>query len=145
MITAERRCPTGILIMDTTPYSWPHPGYEPRPEYGHYLCTVALRGSPSLVKPLRVGLRYGQGIVVNRQLCVANAFEQCLMEKSPRFHKAARGLYDRYGYPLSKHIITKGRANAVYLFMKPLEWAFVLFLYAVDKRPENRIASQYIA
>ena len=42
------------------------------------LCTVALRGHEKLVRPTRMGLRRGERIVVNRQLCVANAFEQLL-------------------------------------------------------------------
>jgi len=130
-------------------YDWPCPEVLPPPprephEGGHYLCTVALRVSAAVVKLLRFGVRHGKRIVVNRQLCVANAFEQRIMEKAPRFHGAVRGLYDRCGYPLSKHITTKKRANAVYILMKPFEWAFVLFLYTADKRPENRIASQYL-
>jgi hypothetical protein len=42
---------------------------------GHYLCTVAALGHPSLVRPERLGVRRGTVIVVNRQLAVANAFE----------------------------------------------------------------------
>lgn len=109
----------------------------------HYLCTVALRGDKQVVKPTRCGYRHGAKIMVNRQLCVANAFEQCLEERTPRVHRAIRNFYDKYGYPLSKHITTARRANAVYLLMKPLEWLFVLFLYAADVNPENRIALQY--
>jgi len=123
-------------------HDWPHPGYLPHE--GHYLCAVALRGNAAIVKPLRLGIRRGERIVVNRQLCVANAFEQCIMEKAPHFHRMIRGAYDRHGYPLSKHITTKSRANATYILMKPFEWAFVAFLYTVDKHPENRIAAQYL-
>lgn len=118
---------------------------SPPPEYyhGHYLCTVALKGDERLVKPTRCGVRYGIKIIVNRQLCVANAFEQCIQEKLPKFHRLIRHIYDKYGYPLSKYITTPKRANIVYILMKPLEWLFVLFLYTVDKKPENRIAMQY--
>lgn len=111
---------------------------------GHYLCTAALKGSKRLVKPMRFGVRHGVKIVVNRQLCVANAFEQCIQEKLPKLHRIIRKFYDTYGYPLSKHITTSKRADIVYLAMKPLEWLFVLFLYTVDKKPENRISMQYI-
>ena len=110
----------------------------------HYLCTVAANGNPRLVKPLRYGKRYACKIIVNRQLCVANAFEDYIAEKTPRIHKVVRRFYDQFGYPLSKHITTKKRANVTYVLMKPLEWIFVLFLYTVDKRPENRIARQYL-
>jgi hypothetical protein len=111
---------------------------------GHYLCTAAAKGDKKLVKPLRTGLRHGDRIIVNRQLCVANAFEDWIMQHTPRFHKAVRAFYDRRGYPLSKHITTPARANVTYVLMKPLEWAFVVFLYLVDKKPENRIAAQYL-
>ena len=31
-----------------------------------------------------------------------------------------------------------------YIIMKPLEWIFLIVLYIFDKKPENRIATQYI-
>lgn len=110
---------------------------------GHYLCTVAVGGHPKLVKPTRYGLRHGKRIVVNRQLCVANAFEQLLMERTPRFHRAVRRFYDAHGYPLSQKLTTPLRADVTYLLMKPLEWFFLLCLYTFDPKPENRIAIQY--
>lgn len=110
---------------------------------GHYLCTVAVGGHPRLVKPTRYGLRHGKRIVVNRQLCVANAFEQLLMERTPRFHRAVRQFYDTHGYPLSQKLTTPIRADVTYLLMKPLEWVFLLCLYTFDIKPENRIAMQY--
>ncbi len=110
---------------------------------GHYLCTVAVNGHPQLVKPTRCGIRYGVKIVVNRQLCIANAFEQLIQEKTPKLHKFIRTNYDKYGYPLSKHITTAKRADFTYLVMKPLEWLFLFVLYLCDKNPENRIAMQY--
>jgi hypothetical protein len=51
--------------------------------------------------------------------------------------------YDKYGYPLSKHIQSKWSADIVYLVMKPLEWMFLFVLYIVDQKPENRIHIQY--
>ncbi len=110
---------------------------------GHYLCTVAARGDEKLVKPLRAGRRHGRLIVVNRQLLVANAFEDLIMERAPRLHRVVRHIYDTYGRPISAHINTKHRADVVYLFMKPLEWVFVGCLYLFDRLPENRIAMQY--
>lgn len=109
----------------------------------HYLCTVAAGGHPGLVKPIRPGIRHGHPVIVNRQLCIANAFEQVLEEKLPRFHKVVRGTYDRIGYPISKKIRSRYIADVIYLLMKPLEWFFLLVLYAVDVRPEDRIALQY--
>lgn len=110
----------------------------------HYLCTVAAGGHEKVVKPQRMGIRHGHPVVVNRQLCIANAFEQVLEEKTPRFHRFLRRNYDRYGYPFAKHIKKKWAMDLIYYLMKPLEWIFLLVLYLVDRKPENRIAMQYI-
>lgn len=109
----------------------------------HYLCTVAAGGHKKVVKPQRLGIRHGHSVIVNRQLCVANAFEQILEERSPRFHKAVRHFYDTYGFPIAKMIHSKYMADVIYILMKPLEWFFLIVLYLVDVHPENRIALQY--
>lgn len=111
---------------------------------GHYLCTVSLKGHKKIVKPTRVGIRYGNKIIVNRQLCIANAFEDLIKERTPRFHHLIRDIYDKYGYPLSKHINKPWQADLIYIIMKPLEWIFLVTLYLFDVKPENRIAVQYI-
>ena len=103
----------------------------------------AIKAFKELVKPIRMGIRKGEKIVVNRQLCVANAFEALIQEKTPKFHHFIRHIYDKYGYPLSKHINTALQADMVYILMKPLEWIFILILYLCDEKPENRIAMQY--
>ena len=91
-----------------------------------------------------MGIRRGEKIIVNRQLCIANAFEDLIKEKIPRFHHFIRYIYDKYGYPLSKHINTAVQADITYILMKPLEWIFLITLYLFDKKPENRINLQYI-
>ena len=111
---------------------------------GHYLCTVAAGGHERLVKPQRMGVRHGHRIVVNRQLCVANAFEQILEERTPKLHRFVRHIYDTYGYPVARHIHTPLAADVTYLLMKPLEWVFLLVLYLTDRKPEERIARQYL-
>ncbi len=139
--------PDSIILAFTKTSDWILSGeISPPPvEYDtHYLCTVSLRGHKRLVKPLRYGIRRGEKIVVNRQLCVANAFEQLIMEKAPKFHKAVRNFYDTYGYPISRHIKKAWTADLVYLMMKPLEWIFLVVLYLFDEKPENRISSQYL-
>lgn len=110
----------------------------------HYLCTVAAGGHPELVKPLRMGERHGHRIVVNRQLLVANAFEELLTERMPGVHRRLRHFYDCYGYPVARHIRNRWTADIVYLMMKPLEYFFVIVLYLFDTEPENRIAVQYL-
>ena len=109
----------------------------------HYLCTVAAGGHRRLVRPLRRGIRHGHEVIVNRQLCVANAFEQVLEERTPRFHRAVRRFYDRYGFPVARLIHSPYVADLIYCLMKPLEWLFLTVLYLTDARPENRIAIQY--
>lgn len=110
----------------------------------HYLCTVAARGTPSLVRPERVGRRHGQPILVNRQLAVANAFEDLLHARWPRFGRLARATYDRLGMPVSRHITRPWMADVVFVAMKPLEWAFYAALLLLDRGdPEARIDRMY--
>lgn len=110
----------------------------------HYLCTVAAWGSPSLVRPERVGVRRGRPIVVNRQLAVANAFEDLLHHRWPRFGRFARAVYDRLGLPVSRWVRWRWMADAIYLAMKPAEWAFYAFLVLADRDdPERRIDRMY--
>lgn len=109
----------------------------------HYLCTVAAGGHEKAVKPKRLGVRHGHPVIVNRQLCVANAFEQVLEERTPRLHRAVRHFYDTYGFPVAKLIRSRYTADVIYFLMKPLEWMFLIVLYLTDVNPENRIAIQY--
>lgn len=115
----------------------------PLESHGHYLCTVAAQGHEKIVKPLRPGIRHGRAVTVNRQLCVANAFEQLLEERTPRLHKAVRGFYDKHGFPVSQLIDKKWKADLVYIAMKPAEWFFLFWLYLLDVQPERRISVQY--
>lgn len=110
----------------------------------HYLCTVAAGGHENVVKPLRLGVRHGHEVIVNRQLCVANAFEQLLEERLPGAHRHVRHFYDTYGFPIARKIRSPFAADAVYILMKPLEWLFLAVLYFCDVNPENRIAVQYL-
>lgn len=109
----------------------------------HYLCTVAAGGHQKVVRPKRKGIRHGHEVIVNRQLCIANAFEQVLEERTPHFHRKVRTFYDTYGFPVAKLIHSKYIADLIYYFMKPLEWVFLIVLYLTDLHPEDRIALQY--
>lgn len=138
--------PDGIIKAFTETADWTFSLQTPPPpkEYdGHYLCTVAAGGHKKVVRPLRYGKRLGKTIIVNRQLLTANAFEDLIQERLPRFHRFIRGVYNKYGYPISKHITTPLRADMVYILMKPFEALFLLTLYLFDTNPENRIAVQY--
>ncbi|HVK69725.1 MAG TPA: DUF6688 family protein [Polyangium sp.] len=110
----------------------------------HYLCTVAARGHSWLVRPLRMGRRGGVPIVVNRQLAVANAFEDLLHERWPRFGRLARRTYDLLARPVCNHLRPAWVSDVVYLVMKPAEWVFYVALVLFDPRlPETRIDRMY--
>ena len=116
----------------------------PPPQDCHYLCTVAARGHTAIVRPERLGRRGGRVIGVNRQLAVANAFEDLLHTRWPKFGRMARRVYDRVGLPLSRVIVTRWMADVTYLLMKPAEWFFYLALLLLDRTPpEARIERMY--
>ncbi|HEX8576418.1 MAG TPA: DUF6688 family protein [Flavobacterium sp.] len=132
------------VFTETTTWTFSQKTHPPFLDHtGHYLCTVAVCGTPGIVKPLRLGKRHGHEIIVNRQLLIANAFEELIQENTPFLHKVIRGFYDKYGYPLSRKITTTKASNAVYLLMKPLEYFFLMVLYLCSAKPEERIAKQY--
>lgn len=136
----------GFIKAFTMTADWSFSTQTPPPplEYqGHYLCTVAAGGHEKIVKPVRYGIRRNQKIVVNRQLLIANAFEDLIAERFPKSHRRIRNFYDKYGYPVSRHITTRTRADIVYIIMKPLEYIFLGVLYMFNTQPENRIAVQY--
>ena len=139
--------PDSVIKMFTETAEWTLSQKIPPPRLDgdqHYLCTVAACGDEKVVKPIRAGKRKNQLIIVNRQLLVANAFEDLIAERTPRLHRIIRKTYDRIGLPISRYITTKRRSNIVYFIMKPLEWLFVLVLYTFDTKPENRIHRQYL-
>ena len=110
---------------------------------GHYLCTVAAGGHRSIVKRLRFGIRRGHRIIINRQLAVANAFEELVQERFFRLHRAIHRFYDTHGYPVSRIITNQLRADIVYILMNPTEWFFMCALYLLCTDPEQRIRRQY--
>lgn len=114
---------------------------------GHYLCSVAANGHQKIVKPERYGERNGGKIICNRQLLVANAFEELIEQKLPRLHSVIRKKYNKVGDMVHKYysvFSNKFLSDIIYVAMKPLEYFFVLVLYTFDKKPENRIAQQYM-
>jgi len=132
------------VFTETTTWTFSQKTHPPFLDHkGHYLCTVAVCGTPAIVKPLRLGKRHGHEIIVNRQLLIANAFEQLIQENAPTLHKVIRGFYDKYGYPLSRKITTAKASNVVYMLMKPLEYFFLMMLYLCSTKPEEKINKQY--
>ncbi|SEN38176.1 hypothetical protein SAMN04488505_11013 [Chitinophaga rupis] len=114
---------------------------------GHYLCSVAANGHKRLVKPVRYGTRNNGIIICNRQLLVANAFEELLQERMPAVHRSVRKQYNKVGNLIHRYyniFNNKIISDIVYIIMKPLEWCFLLVLYTFDSKPENRIAMQYL-
>lgn len=132
------------VFTDTTTWYLSQKSHPPYLGHnGHYLCTVAACGSPKIVKPLRFGNRHGNIIIVNRQLLIANAFEEIIMNKFPKAHKIIRNFYDKYGYSLSKDINTSFKSNLIYIIMKPIEWIFLILIYLSSNNPEKLINKQY--
>jgi hypothetical protein len=114
----------------------------------HYLCSVAANGHSKIVKPQRRGIRNGHHIICNRQLLISNAFEDLIQEKLPFLHKLIRRQYNKVGKFIHRYyniFNNKIVSDFVYILMKPLEWFFLLTLYTFDRKPENRIAKQYIS
>ena len=114
---------------------------------GHYLCSVAAQGHSKVVKPIRYGHRNGGLIICNRQLLISNAFEEMILERFPKSHKVIRHNYDKVGDVVKSHyhlFSIKWVSDVVYIFMKPLEWIFLVSLYLFVRNPESKIAKQYI-
>jgi hypothetical protein len=132
------------VFTETTTWKLSQKAHPPYLDHiGHYLCTVAACGSPGIVKPIRLGTRHGNTIIVNRQLQIANAFEELIQVKWKRSHTVIRSVYDNYGYPLSKKITTPFGSNLTYFLMKPIECFFLLTLYLFCAEPEKLIKRQY--
>ncbi|UIR57082.1 hypothetical protein LZQ00_04525 [Sphingobacterium sp. SRCM116780] len=132
------------VFTDTTTWTFSQKMHPPTLEHqGHYLCTVAAKGDPKIVKPIHLGTRYGHTIIVNRQLQIANAFEELIYKSTPKLHHFIRKNYDRYGYNLSRKINTRMRSTVTYILMKPLEWVFLLIIYLFCQQPEELIKKQY--
>lgn len=132
------------VFTETTTWTFSQQIHPPILDHkGHYLCTVAAKGSPKIVKPIRLGIRGNKTIIVNRQLQIANAFEEWIQDSVPYLHRVIRRNYDKYGYNLSKKINTSLRSDLTYILMKPLEWAFLICLYLFCTKPEEKIDRQY--
>jgi hypothetical protein len=140
--------PDSVITAFTNTSDWLFSqNISPPVEYAtkaEYLCTAAAQGHERVVKPLRFGMRGEKRIIVNRQLCVANAFEEMLQEKTPNFRKLLRRVYDAVGCPIAKHINTPLKADIAYIVIKPLEWFLLIILYLVEVKPEDHIARQYL-
>lgn len=115
---------------------------------GHFLCSVAANGHRKIVHPIRYGERNGNKIICNRQLLIANAFEEVLEEHIPRVHQVIRANYNKVGNTIHRHyhlFNNKIVADCIYFLIKPLEFFFLLVIYTMDQRPENRISKQYLS
>ncbi len=130
-------------FTETATYTFSQHLPPPPPSTDHYLCTIAARGHYNLVQPTRVGWRGGRKIYVNRQLMIANAFEEWLEDYVPLSHAALRWCYERTGKPLNNCVKNKWLSSIFYVIMKPWEWFFLTWLYCLDKQPESRIQRQY--
>ncbi|MFC6268336.1 DUF6688 domain-containing protein [Frigoriflavimonas asaccharolytica] len=132
------------VFTETTDWVYSQKEHPPYLDHnGHYLCTVAACGNPKKVKPLFIGKRHQNPIIVNRQLQIANAFEALIEDYLPKIHQIIRKNYDEYGYNLSKKINDTYYADLTYYLMKPLEYFFLIFIYTFSTKPEQLIQKQY--
>ncbi len=114
----------------------------------HFLCSVGAGGHQSIVKPLRYGERNGAKIICNRQLLISNAFEELMQVKHPKLHRIIRRQYNKIGNLVHRYyrfFSIKAISDITYIAMKPLEWIFLFTLYIYDRKPENRIHTQYLS
>jgi hypothetical protein len=74
---------------------------------------------------------------------IANAYEDMLKRHFKKIHRIIRSIYDKYGYPISKHIANKYASDAIYMLMKPFELFFLANLYLFELKPEDAINRQY--
>ncbi len=91
-----------------------------------FVVTAAMRGHASIVGPFHTIHRHGQERRVNRQLMAFWAFEAVWSARMPRLHGAVRMIYNRIGPLVAKRMTTAWIADAVYLALKPFEWALCL-------------------
>lgn len=66
-----------------------------------------------------------------------------LQDFSPKIHGIVRSNYDKYGYNLSKNINSELGSNLTYILMKPLELIFLISLYLLETKPEQKISNKY--
>lgn len=89
---------------------------------GHYLCSVAAKGHKILIRPIRLGVRGKSYIICNRQLLIANAFEEILEQKFPVVHKLVRQVYNKVGNMIHRYYDSfdnKWISDFCYILMKP--------------------------
>jgi hypothetical protein len=143
-VLARRLAAGALALTETCTHTFSTLSVQVIERNCHYLCTVAARGHTWLVQPERIGVRNGTPIVVNRQLALANAFEDLLHQRWPRFGRMCRAIYDRVGLPVSRYITSPWMSDLVYLAMKPAEWLFYTALLLLDRdNPEKRIDRMY--
>jgi hypothetical protein len=114
---------------------------------GCYVFTAANYGHQKLVKPQRIGYLGTSKVICNRQVLVANAFEQLLQNRCQRIHAVLRQGYDAFGRHLVNHpkfYKNKYVASLMYLSLKPIEWMFLVVIYTVHRQPESLIHGQYL-
>jgi hypothetical protein len=88
-----------------------------------FVVTAASRGHRRLVGPLLPVPRAGRLRRASAQLLTFWSLEAAWSRRSPATHRAFRQFYNRVGPHVARHIRGPWTADAVYLCLKPLEWA----------------------
>jgi hypothetical protein len=88
-----------------------------------FVVSAALRGHEMLVGPI-MSIHVDDGVRrANSQLLAFWHLEAIWRARSPRTHRAFRRIYGRLGPLVARRIRTRLAADAVYLALKPFEWA----------------------
>ena len=106
---------------------------------GCYIITASQKGHPLIIKPIKMGVRRGEEIIINHQLAIFKTFEFFLMERYPTIHKVIRRIYNRIGPVIAQQINTKWKADLVCILMKPLEYTFEMLLFLSGKKMKKNI------
>ena len=94
-----------------------------------FVVTAAAQGHPWVVGSYRVA--GGTGHPVNRQLLRLKALELVLQAMCPDFHRRLRAAYNVVGPLVARRLKNRLLADAMYLLLKPLEFAAWLAEFAL--------------
>jgi hypothetical protein len=113
---------SGLLV---TSLLWSHHAYQALPDEPPdcFVVTAASRGHRSVVGARAPYRRGGRTRLANAQLRTFWAFEDRWAAAAPRSHRAVRWVYGYVGPLVARRMGHPLVADAVFLALKPLEWA----------------------
>jgi hypothetical protein len=109
---------------------WSRTIYDALPDttQGCFVVTAAARGHGRLVGPFFEITRQGCGRRANRQLLTFWQFEDAWQRHAPGSHAFFRRIYNCAGPMVARRLTRAWMADAVYLALKPVEFAAAIFI-----------------